>query len=248
MNFKKWREHCKLIFAERFVKDGIINPEEWNKPENKEKILFILKEPNGEQNEPASDGGTDLVASLRKDQNIKEHVTWRNINYWAYGLLHTNADNPIPDLNEVKQASERSLDKVAVINLKKIYGFSKANDKELEYYAKNDCDLILEQIKEINPDIIVTCNNMYLLKQYIIPEDELFEVDLGDFMDTQMNSKEWANIWKLKGKDAKESKDVLIIRHYHPQATRAKGEGLGEEDKYRMCCEIKQAYLKSIKK
>lgn len=58
------------------------------------KILFILKEPNGKQDVAASDGGTDLVASLRQDPNIKKHVTWRNINYWVYGLLHTNVDTP----------------------------------------------------------------------------------------------------------------------------------------------------------
>lgn len=46
MDFKKWREHWKSSFGEKiniegFVEDGIVNPEEWNEPENKEKILGL---------------------------------------------------------------------------------------------------------------------------------------------------------------------------------------------------------------
>ena len=40
MDFKKWREHWKLCGMsdaeiEKFVEDGIVNPDEWHKTENK---------------------------------------------------------------------------------------------------------------------------------------------------------------------------------------------------------------------
>lgn len=174
-------------------------------------------------------------------------MTWRNINYWAYGLLHTNVDTPVPDFEEVRQAPERSLDKVAVMNLKKLYGGSEVNNTELECFAESDQKLILEQINEINPDIIVTCSNMYLLKKYIIPEEELFKIDIDDCLDSSIKSKHWVNIWKLQGKNTQVPKDVLIIRHYHPAATTSENQGFEEKEKYDICCKIKQGYLKSIK-
>lgn len=245
MDFKEWRKQWESDGMsdddiEKFVEDGIINPDEWYRPENKEKILFVLKEPNGEQGEPALDGGTDLVASLRQDPDIKKYVTWRNINYWAYGLLHTHIDTPIPTWEEVRKTSERSLDKVAVINLKKMYGGSKVDNKQMKCFAIKDKELLLEQIEEINPDIIVTANNMYLLEN-IIGKENVGEIELGDFLDGTIKSKGWVNIWR------REEKEVLIIRHYHPQATTMSGKSLKEEEKYRICCEIKQAYLRSMK-
>lgn len=119
-------------------------------------------------------------------------------------------------------------------------GGSKTDHKKLECFAKNDKGLLLEQIEEINPDIIVTANNMYLLET-IIGKENVVEIELGDFLGGSIKSKGWVNIWK------QQEKDVLIIRHYHPQATTMSGKSLKEEEKYRICCEIKQAYLRSIK-
>lgn len=82
---------------------------------------------------------------------------------------------------------------------------------------------------------------MYLL-EHIIGKEKLVEIDLGDFLDSSINSKGWVNIWK------RQEKDVLIIRHYHPAAFKVQGKVFLEEDKYRICYEIQQAYLRSIKK
>lgn len=138
----KWAEHYKAIGIdpERICEDGILNDEKYRRA--KKRILFVLRETN------------DYKAGLRELlKGGPRFPLWHTVNKWAAGILN---DFP-PYLQIENEAINSALPQVAVINIKKVTGGSKANPDEIGWYAHQDRDLLLEQIKNITPEIIVAC-------------------------------------------------------------------------------------------
>jgi len=154
--FKKWEE---LIpeYRGRFVRDGIINEQLFN--DTTPKILFIGKEPNNPE-------GT--IGDFREEWNLGVSYTFaRRIAEWSYGIIN---GFPKFDLISEKPGSlEKSLKRIAFMNIKKSGGKGNSEYNTMMDHAKRNADLINDQIEIISPDIIITGTSWEELRNIIFP-------------------------------------------------------------------------------
>lgn len=140
---KKWKaERPDYIY---FVNDGILNKSVYcNKSP---KILFLLKESN------------DCFIEVRNydhaPKNGNSPVFWRNINMWSYAISkYFNGIDAI--FEDCLSHKEDIVNHIAYVNIKK-NAESKvtSNKNDLMLYAEKDKFFLVEQIKLLNPDIII---------------------------------------------------------------------------------------------
>ena len=161
MNLDKWKTHYNELGIDpsRICRDGIFNDGEWKNAN--EKILFIMKEVN---NWPDGD-----LKTLFEDG--PKYQMWHTISRWAGGIL-----NNFPKFEEIDKESaiKENIKKIASINLKKTSGGASSNMSIINAYAHMDKELLLEQIEEIKPKIIVACGTfdsvIWLLDLKINPD------------------------------------------------------------------------------
>jgi len=111
------------------IADGVINPERYLKA--KYRILWILKEAN------SSDCGErwSIVDSYKNPEWLKDKAlgnpTLRRIIYASYGILRSNGKSwkEFPFAN--KSECYDVLQEIALVNIKKAAGKSKADDAEI---------------------------------------------------------------------------------------------------------------------
>lgn len=165
-------DHSKNIF----VMDGVVCPERWFGQEVRP--LFLLKEAYGWK----TDG--DLIKDhLKTDERIKKS-TWRRVTRWAYGLLNTTAEHicPFGVNDESMYFGNEYLQRIAAVNIKKSNGQKSSDKAEILQYAEYDKAELLEQIKIIDPTVIVcgyTISALNIImpqpvKNYDAPEENLF--------------------------------------------------------------------------
>jgi len=145
------------------VIDGIICPKRFGKhPKSNHRILWILKEAND------PDGGgwslTDFLATrVDKSKGIFHYTRWAAtfglVIKVSYGLLNRYLDYDKIE-EDIKKASE-ILDFIAVINLKKVPGGGRAYSSRI--VREMDLQRIKDQIIEIDPDIIIGGNTLWIL-------------------------------------------------------------------------------------
>jgi len=140
----KWETHYKnnKIDVESICKDGIANENIGSFHEQPLRILFIGKECNDWK-------GGDMRWLAR---NGPKHIYLHNLSRWASGLL-----NNFPEFKKINNWNylNKSLNQIALINLKKTSGGASSDAVQISAYAKNDNELLKEQIKLINPNIII---------------------------------------------------------------------------------------------
>ena len=119
---------------------GIVHPEMYEK--EKLKILFIGKEVNNWK-------GGDMRSLARSGP---KHSYLHNLGRWAAGLLEN-----FPEFEKInnRKTLNSALNRISLINLKKTSGGAQANMATISAYAKKDKELLLKQIKSIQPNIIV---------------------------------------------------------------------------------------------
>ena len=144
--FEKWRNNPS--FSKSFVKDGVVNPEEWEKQDCH--ILFLLKEANGEN------WNGDLRCFLKDGA---QSYTWNNITRWTCGILcHKDLSNSyIDEATRIKW-----LNKVAVVNVKKAGGTVSTNTKQLRnfYSSSGSQELLSKQLSLYDQlDYIICCGD-----------------------------------------------------------------------------------------
>ena len=154
--FKKWQNEYSFS---AFIKDGIVSAEKYEQPH----ILFVLREMN-----------CSVPNDLRKD--LREHgsggKTWSNVGRWVKALLDNEEDYPY-DMSPERR--KKQLSRVAVLNIKKEGGTSRAEGQKIVEYAKEQRQMILEQIKLCSPHIIICCgqqmkgapSNAVILEEYV---------------------------------------------------------------------------------
>lgn len=156
----KWAEHYKAIGIEpeRICKDGIFNEVKYHGAPKR--ILFVLRETN------------DYKGDLRVlFQSGPKWQMWYTVGRWTAGIL-----KDFPPYNEVDnfEIIRESFFQIAAINLKKATGGSTADLVVINAFAYQDRELLLEQIKEISPEIIVACGTfdalMWILDIDINPD------------------------------------------------------------------------------
>lgn len=139
--FIKWERH-NYEYKDKFVKDGIINENIYKQQHIK--LLFIAKEQNDTKQQPGD---------FRDwwQQEIK-YVFANRIYEMAFGVL-----NNFPPLDEVDSNSNKlgTLGAIAFMNLKKIGGGANADHEAIAQTVNQDKKFILEEIRIINPDIII---------------------------------------------------------------------------------------------
>ncbi len=151
--WNRFEEHLtKHDLEVKIARDGILNEDKFDK---EHRVLFILKETNG-YSKP--------LQELLKDG--PRNQMWHTLSRWAFGILNPNRKFESLTKSEMKEA----LQKVAVINIKKIPGKAVAKPNEILNAAIRDKDFLYEQIKSINPKIIITGKTFSALSK-IIPID-----------------------------------------------------------------------------
>lgn len=152
--FKEWiathpdlyhRDHLPRPY---FVYDGIINEAKFEA--QKERILFICKEPN----DPDPDGSWDFRHWWQKE--IKHSFSHR-IAEWAYFLLEWS-EGRNPSFQGTHYAKKReALQSIAFMNLRKTGGYGTADWGEITRHVNKTRDFLRDQILIIDPTLIVTC-------------------------------------------------------------------------------------------
>lgn len=182
-------------YGDKFVKDGIIDEQKFEKA--LQKVLFITKEPN--DNDKASN--TDLSG---RDFRVwwKDGVAFRfslSIAEWSYGLL-----NNFPEFDEILQGTRRhdSILQIAFMNIKKVGGGSISDCSTMMNYVKLNFNSLHKQIEIISPEIIITGLSWPKLRNALFPSVE----------------------WKKSGYDKVmigKFNNIKIIDFYHPSSRSA---------------------------
>jgi len=197
-NYVDENGRCKPIV------DGIVNIEKY--VESKFKILWILKEPYDDVEEGSpSGGGWHLCKDFLADPNFYKHIgkiqTWHTIIYTSYGILNDFQQYDQMSFIRNDKSMAEIIRSVAVINVKKLPGFTRTNDDIICSAYQKHRDILLKQIDTYNPDIIIGGGTL-----------QLFIDDLGI-----------KDILKNKGNIKYATKNSKIFIHaYHPAQTTIK--------------------------
>jgi len=185
----KWEETYKDEDRE-FSFDGISDFDIWNKEPIK--ILFLLKETNN-----------DFQPKIPK-QKITG-LCGLNMARWNYAIksLFENS-NIIPTFPQDDDLPNYLSDLgIALVEIKKIAGGGRSNNRIIESYAIKDKNFLKEQIGLINPKVILCCgtNSSY----EIIYDWKPIKIDNNYFQDEDGND---CSFWIHNQR--------LIIYFYHP--------------------------------
>ena len=132
------------------VPDGIIDKKQYVCAPYK--ILWILKETNGQDFELAW-----ALGYQAKQKNWGGfHKTYRRVVQISSAILEKNWDS----MSDAKQKFPVIIPQIAVININKTGGTSKSKHKEILAYYNQNKQLLMRQIKAINPDIIINANQV----------------------------------------------------------------------------------------
>lgn len=154
---KRWSEKT-LHKGNDFIEDGIVDLSRWQK--SGKKILLLLKEAYGDYG--------DLCWLIRDEWKGPKYKVWWAASYWLYAL-HKMSDNYIPAFpKEQKQFDEctEHLLSSAVVNIKKSSGKTSSDYEDVLKYAREDAELLKEQISLINPDIIICGSTFDYFKEF----------------------------------------------------------------------------------
>ena len=149
-----------------FISDGPIDPDSWRTVGRR--VLFLAKEAYGDV---GRGNRWDLPTLVRDEWKGPKYKFWWTLGYWAYGIQRLT-DGPIPASpisaglwREVSASVMAS----ALVNVKKSRGRSLSDDDDLRRYVAMDKELLGQQVKCLNPHIVVCCNTWKLLKDEVWP-------------------------------------------------------------------------------
>lgn len=188
------------------IVDGIVNIDKYL--QSRFKILWILKEPYDDVKDGLPSGGgwhfcNDFLAPDGFYKRIgQSRATWHPIIYVTYGLLNDFMLYESMDYLRDDESMAEIIRSVAVINIKKLPGFTRTYDygSICNAYNKHK-DVLLKQIDTYNPDIIIGGSTL-----------QLFFNDLG-IRDKLKNN---------RTVDYAIKNSQLFISAYHPAQTQLK--------------------------
>ena len=198
---EKWKQKIKNDFpAKSFVSDGIINEKYWQNCQPK--ILIIMKEVNSEKDDFTS------LSQLVNDRighksQLWKYIAWHNIGRVTNGLLEVHHNMQIIPIKDAEKDRQEVLKNIAVMNIKKTPGGDSSKDKEILKHAENYSELIKEEIKVINPDIIILGGTYKYLKEILQLEKQSYRIH-------------------------KDPSNRVYINAYHPSARIGKGKYYSE--------------------
>ena len=143
-------------YAERdsyLIFDGVVDPD------NYAGILFLLKEAYSKDQKF---GEYDLVADLAKNG---PWGGWGHVAKWTSGLLRTDEHTIAPYRDMSKEEKNAMLRKIAVMNVKKVDGKTSSVNENLMTYARDNAEILQQEIAHVQPRIIVCGNTFRFLKE-----------------------------------------------------------------------------------
>ena len=152
--FRKWNSaFIKEGEAGVFVSDGIVNEPIYNgRDQAGRRILLVLADANA-KNKAVKRYCHDL-RKMYNDQICGKRIN-QSIARWARLLLDNETDSFLGDPERTRGQMRR----VATMNLKKSGGTHEAVNSEIEYHSRKYRSFILEQIRIIEPDILIACGD-----------------------------------------------------------------------------------------
>lgn len=196
--FNEWIENSHFKNGEVFVKDGVINPDVFYS--SNLRPLFLLKEAYGKSKD---DCNIAEEHNCNTGENcIQKNKTWPNISRWTYALMNTTKEKSAEyvELDCFKYKKNEYLQRIAVVNIKKLSGTSISISKNLKYFVKQDAEKLRSQIEIIKPTVIVCGYTLSYLKKIL---------NLGNEYDEKFKKDHFARI-KINGEN------VLVLDCYHP--------------------------------
>ncbi len=205
---QKLRDDCKKIEDQIWsdyvdtngkcepIIDGIVDIDEYLN--SKFKVLWILKEPHDDKEDGFASGGgwhfaNDFLApsGFYKRMGLSRS-TWQPIVYVTYGMLNDFMNFDDMDYIRNNQSMTDIVRKIAVINVKKLPGFTRTNDFGPISLAYNKHkELLHKQIETYSPNIIIGGSTLHLFyKQLDLKKEdekifgcvEYYEKDLKLFI------------------------------------------------------------------
>jgi len=194
--FAEWRnKEPQGIINHRdntFIPDGIVDPESWGQEGNK-RILFVLKEAYG-------DWKDDTLTSWLHMHHPKLRI-WNRIARVVYGIQNTTSTKIQRYKAELTDDEfKKSLNQIAVLNIKKSNGNSQSDSDEIAEYAVFDDEEIKKELELIDADIIICGYTFQILCDNVFKHS----IPLEDKCDN------WYYHIDLCGKER------LFIDYYHP--------------------------------
>lgn len=151
--FDRWRGRRKP-----FISDGLVDPKKY--VASNPKIVFVLKEVN----DPGGKEEWDLRSFLRKGGRGR---TWNNVVRWALGMQNFTCRS-WRQYKSISAAQRKEvLTSIGVINVKKTPGGASSKSEEIKSIARNDSDLLEEQIELYKPNYLICCGRVgHLLPRF----------------------------------------------------------------------------------
>ena len=154
--FEKW-----IAGRPDFCRDGIVCEKSY--VQSNPKILFALKEPNG------NNVKEDIIPWLKSFDDSGPDRVWDNVARWACGIRRITNNEGIPDWKEMDMSNDvddekfkefkiENIKSICAMNLKKVPGGGTANDKDVKQVAMGDKDKLKEQYKIYDPDLTICAN------------------------------------------------------------------------------------------
>lgn len=155
----EWASQC-----EGFVRDGIVNINEYSK--SKRKILFLLKEVNG---------GKDWDLRDFLHQGGRQY-TWNNVVRWVKGIENLEKNYIWSEIAEVNDEERKAiLQHICAVNLKKTSGTHTADAKKISLSTKENAVRLKQQIDMYSPDLIICCGTGWDYYRYVLQEKRGWE-------------------------------------------------------------------------
>jgi hypothetical protein len=181
-------------FDKRFIRDGIIDLPLFEK--QSKRVLFIAKE----HNYVTDKFDPNYAADYSKWWKQHVHLQFSHrISEWAHGILNDFPENFEELTYDQKHLALRS---IAFINVKKSSGGSTSNPEVITSYIAHSRHLLLQQIEEIRPSLIVCCF------RYDNYPNQLFGITMKRHLSNTFSYGTWNG--------------TRILNFYHPSARKRK--------------------------
>lgn len=226
--FDKWEKMFSEHQRNLFCRDGLLfkngEPmtaidEKWEKA--KRRIVFIVKD----KNTPDSDDIRRWLIEGKHAENCRNlsgGIVGKtgflpNIARIFYGLMVTQKENRIgfAEVQESKMGEVRHIwntEPFALIEAKKMAGQSSVSAKEIIQALNRDKELLTEELKILQPNIIVCCDSKgsqfkFITQHYLKDEEpsKIIKIEYA-YPDTHMTCCLW--YYPVKG--------ITVIKSYHP--------------------------------
>lgn len=173
-----------------FISDGIVDPVTWS-DQSQKTILFVLKEAYDRY-------GTGYSLNEWLHKYLVKKI-WKRVAKVSHGIQNTNATTISEYKAELSDDEYRSsLNRIAVMNLKKSGGRSHSDHNEILRYAEYDSEELKKEFELIDADIIVCGYTFTILYEVIFGNDPIKKCD------------NWYYWLRYNGRDR------LFIDYYHP--------------------------------